>query len=212
MDEAQKDGKGAVALDGRLIDYASIRQAEVLVKKAEQIAGAHARRHGGRAGGGAESIAGMPTFLDFEKPIAELEGKIDELRHLSNAGDINIAEEMARLQAKADKLLRQTYGKLSAWQKTQVARHPERPHFSDYVAALIEDYTPLAGDRSFADDTRDPGRPRPLPRQSRSSSSAMRRAPTPDPRAAQFRHGQAGRLSQGAAPDGSWPTVSSCRW
>src|SRR5512134_2994444 len=94
----------------------------------------------------------MPTFLDFEKPIAELEGKIAELRHLANAGDMNIAEEIGRLQTKAEKLLRQTYGKLSAWQKTQVARHPERPHFSDYVEALIDDYVPLAGDRSFADD------------------------------------------------------------
>jgi acetyl-CoA carboxylase carboxyl transferase subunit alpha len=94
----------------------------------------------------------MPTFLDFEKPIAELEGKIAELRHLANAGDMNIAEEIGRLQTKAERLLKQTYGKLSAWQKTQVARHPERPHFLDYVEALIEDYVPLAGDRSFADD------------------------------------------------------------
>jgi acetyl-CoA carboxylase carboxyl transferase subunit alpha len=94
----------------------------------------------------------MPTFLDFEKPIAELEGKIAELRHLSNADDMNIAEEITRLQSKADKLLKQTYSKLTAWQKTLVARHPERPHFSDYASALIEDFVPLAGDRSFADD------------------------------------------------------------
>ncbi len=94
----------------------------------------------------------MPTFLDFEKPIAELEGKIEELRHLSDAGGMNIAEEVAKLQTKADRLLRTTYGKLNPWQKTLVARHPERPHFSDYAAALIEDYTPLAGDRAFADD------------------------------------------------------------
>jgi acetyl-CoA carboxylase carboxyl transferase subunit alpha len=94
----------------------------------------------------------MPTFLDFEKPIAELEGKIEELRHLEGGGDLNIADEVARLQAKVDKLLRQTYGKLTPWQKTLVARHPERPHFLDYVNALIEDFTPLAGDRSFADD------------------------------------------------------------
>jgi len=94
----------------------------------------------------------MPTFLDFEKPLAELEGKIEELRHLENSGDINIAEEVARLQSKLDKLLRQTYGKLSAWQKTLVARHPDRPHFLDYVRSLIEDFTPLAGDRNFADD------------------------------------------------------------
>jgi acetyl-CoA carboxylase carboxyl transferase subunit alpha len=94
----------------------------------------------------------MPTFLDFEKPIAELEGKIAELRHLANAGDMNIAEEIGRLQTKAERLLKQTYGKLSAWQKTQVARHPERPHFFDYVGALVDDFVPLAGDRSFADD------------------------------------------------------------
>ena len=94
----------------------------------------------------------MPTFLDFEKPIAELESKIEELRHLSDAGDMNIAEEVARLQAKTDRLLRQTYGRLTAWQKTLVARHPERPHFTDYVGALIEEFTPLAGDRAFADD------------------------------------------------------------
>ena len=94
----------------------------------------------------------MPTFLEFEKPIAELEGKIEELRHLANADDINIAEEVAKLQGKADKLLRQTYGKLTSWQKTLVARHPERPHFGDYVGALVEEWTPLAGDRNFADD------------------------------------------------------------
>ncbi len=94
----------------------------------------------------------MHNFLDFEKPIAELEGKIEELRHLSDSGELNIAEEVARLQGKVDRLLRQTYGKLTAWQKTQVARHPDRPHFSDYVAALLEDFTPLAGDRLFAED------------------------------------------------------------
>ena len=94
----------------------------------------------------------MPTFLEFEKPIAELEGKIAELRHLADNGNVNIADEVGRLQAKAEKLLRQTYSRLTAWEKTLVARHPERPHFTDYVAALIEDFTPLAGDRTFADD------------------------------------------------------------
>jgi acetyl-CoA carboxylase carboxyl transferase subunit alpha len=94
----------------------------------------------------------MPTYLEFEKPILELEGKIEELRHLSDHGDMNIADEVAKLQAKADRLLRQTYGKLTAWQKTLVARHPERPHFTDYVGALVEDFTPLAGDRAFAED------------------------------------------------------------
>ncbi len=94
----------------------------------------------------------MHNFLDFEKPIAELEGKIEELRHLSDDGEINIAEEVARLQTKADRLLRQAYGKLTSWQKTQVARHPDRPHSSDYIANLLEDFTPLAGDRLFAED------------------------------------------------------------
>ncbi|MBP2230257.1 acetyl-CoA carboxylase carboxyl transferase subunit alpha [Azospirillum agricola] len=97
-------------------------------------------------------MSGMQTFLEFEKPIAELEGKIEELRHLTNAGDINIADEVAKLQAKVDKLLRQTYAKLTPAQKVQVARHPNRPHCLDYVQGLIEDFTPLAGDRFFAED------------------------------------------------------------
>ena len=95
----------------------------------------------------------MPTFLDFEKPIAELEGKIEELRHLSDDGDLNIADEVAHLQTKVERLLTQTYAKLTPWQKVQVARHPARPHFVDYAAALIEDFMPLAGDRSYAEDT-----------------------------------------------------------
>lgn len=94
----------------------------------------------------------MQTFLEFEKPIAELEGKIEELRHLTNAGDINIADEVTKLQTKVDKLLRQTYAKLTPAQKVQVARHPNRPHCLDYVQGLIEDFTPLAGDRCFAED------------------------------------------------------------
>ena len=94
----------------------------------------------------------MPTFLDFEKPIAELEGKIEELRHLDGHGEINIADEVSKLQSKADKLLRQTYAKLTPWQRVQVARHPDRPHFLDYVDVLIESFTPLAGDRFFAED------------------------------------------------------------
>ncbi len=94
----------------------------------------------------------MTTFLDFEKPIAELQGKIDELRSAAQGGDVDIAAEIAPLQAKSDKLLLDTYAKLTPWQKTQVARHPERPHFKHYVAGLIEDFMPLGGDRAFADD------------------------------------------------------------
>ena len=91
-------------------------------------------------------------FLDFERPIAELEGKIEELRHLVDDGEVNIADEVGRLQAKVDKLLHQSYARLTPWQKTQVARHPDRPHSLDYVGALIDDFTPLAGDRVFAED------------------------------------------------------------
>ena len=94
----------------------------------------------------------MNVFLDFEKPVAELEGKIKELRHLSDGSEVNVGEEISRLQAKAETTLRQIYGKLTPWQRIQVARHPERPHFSDYVTALIEDFVPLAGDRTFGDD------------------------------------------------------------
>lgn len=95
----------------------------------------------------------MHTYLDFEKPIAELEGKIKELRHVSASGEkINIADEVARLQNKVERLLQTTYAKLSPWQKTQVARHPERPHTKDYIENLIDDFTPLAGDRLYGED------------------------------------------------------------
>jgi acetyl-CoA carboxylase carboxyl transferase subunit alpha len=94
----------------------------------------------------------MNNYLDFEKPIAELEGKIRELRALVEAGNADIADELARLEAKAESQLDAIYGKLTPWQKTLVARHQDRPHFADYVAQLIEDFTPLAGDRAFADD------------------------------------------------------------
>jgi len=94
----------------------------------------------------------MANYLDFEKPIAELDGKIEELRHLSDDGDINIAEEVSRLQGKSERQLRQTYARLSPWQKIQVARHPDRPRFTAYAAALVEDFTPLAGDRRFGED------------------------------------------------------------
>jgi acetyl-CoA carboxylase carboxyl transferase subunit alpha len=90
--------------------------------------------------------------LEFEKPILELEAKIAELQKVGNDDTLNIGEELARMQTKADRLLRQTYGKLTAQQKVQVARHPERPHFLDYVAGMIDDFTPLAGDRRFGED------------------------------------------------------------
>ncbi|MCC2976373.1 acetyl-CoA carboxylase carboxyltransferase subunit alpha [Sphingomonas sp. PL-96] len=95
----------------------------------------------------------MATFLDFEKPIAELQGRIDELRDTAAEGTVDIEAEISRLQAKSDRQLRETYAKLTPWQKTQVARHPERPHFKHYVASLIEGFMPLGGDRAFADDS-----------------------------------------------------------
>jgi acetyl-CoA carboxylase carboxyl transferase subunit alpha len=96
----------------------------------------------------------MHTYLDFEKPVAELEGKVEELRQLSAEGaEISLEGEIARLEDKASQLVREIYSKLSPWQKAQVARHPNRPHFTDYARGLIEDFTPLAGDRVFGEDS-----------------------------------------------------------
>ncbi len=93
----------------------------------------------------------IQKYLDFEKPVADLEGRIEELR--KHAGDkANVADEIARLETRAHDLLKDTYQKLSRWQKTQVARHGQRPHFSDYARFLVEDFTPLAGDRAFGED------------------------------------------------------------
>ena len=94
----------------------------------------------------------MRHFLDFERPIAELEGKIEELRHLSADSGLNIAEEVGRLEAQANRLLRQSYARLTPWQKVLVARRPDRPHSMAYIAALITDFVPLAGDRAFGED------------------------------------------------------------
>jgi acetyl-CoA carboxylase carboxyl transferase subunit alpha len=94
----------------------------------------------------------MLHYLDFVKPIAELETRVAELRVTANSGAVDIDAEVAKLEAKSAKLLRDTYSKLSPWQKAQVARHPDRPHFKDYLAGLATDFLPLAGDRSYADD------------------------------------------------------------
>ncbi|TNE67540.1 MAG: acetyl-CoA carboxylase carboxyltransferase subunit alpha [Alphaproteobacteria bacterium] len=95
----------------------------------------------------------MMTFLEFEKPIAELEGKIRELRSFrGGSGDVDLTAEVGQLEGKLGKLLKETYAGLTPFQKMQVARHPERPHFKDIVEHLFEDFTPLAGDRCFGDD------------------------------------------------------------
>jgi acetyl-CoA carboxylase carboxyl transferase subunit alpha len=94
----------------------------------------------------------MLTFLDFEKPIAELDSRVAELKDTARGGDLDIDHEIERLEAKSQRMLKETYARLTPWQKAQVARHPERPHFRDYVAGLADEFVPLAGDRAFADD------------------------------------------------------------
>jgi acetyl-CoA carboxylase carboxyl transferase subunit alpha len=96
----------------------------------------------------------MTAFLEFEKPIAELEARIVELRETADSHDgaLDIEAEVAKLQTKSDRLLREAYTRLTPWQKTQVARHPERPHLKDYIAGFVDDFMPLAGDRAFAED------------------------------------------------------------
>lgn len=94
----------------------------------------------------------MISFLDFEKPIAALQAKIAELRETAQDGAIDIDSEIDRLEQRSDRMLADLYAKLSPWQKTQVARHPSRPHFKHYVAGLFDEYMPLAGDRAFGDD------------------------------------------------------------
>ena len=94
----------------------------------------------------------MQTYLDFEKPVADLEARVAALRETAATGSIDIEADVARLEAKAEKLLKDTYARLTPWQKAQVARHPERPHFKDFAAKLADDFMPLAGDRAFGDD------------------------------------------------------------
>ncbi|WP_029075536.1 acetyl-CoA carboxylase carboxyltransferase subunit alpha [Kaistia adipata] len=95
----------------------------------------------------------MRTFLEFEKPVADLQGKVQELRALAEKGDaVAVGDEITKLEAKAGQALADIYAKLTPWQKTQVARHPDRPHFVDYAKRLITDFTPLAGDRKFGED------------------------------------------------------------
>jgi acetyl-CoA carboxylase carboxyl transferase subunit alpha len=95
----------------------------------------------------------MRSYLDFEKPVAELEAKVEELRAMAAGGDaVAIGDEIQRLETKADQALRELYAQLTPWQKTMVARHPQRPHSSEFVKALVADFSPLAGDRKFGDD------------------------------------------------------------
>ena len=95
----------------------------------------------------------MASYLEFEKPVADLDGQIKELRAMGKEDEsVDISDEITRLEKKSDDLLKTLYSKLSPWEKTQVARHPDRPHFTDYRKAMIDDFTPLAGDRYFGED------------------------------------------------------------
>jgi acetyl-CoA carboxylase carboxyl transferase subunit alpha len=94
----------------------------------------------------------MMVYLDFEKPVAALEARILELQDAARDSEVDAGAEITKLRVKADKQLKDTYANLTAWQKTQVARHPERPHFKHYIEAMFEDFMPLAGDRAFGDD------------------------------------------------------------
>lgn len=94
----------------------------------------------------------MMVYLEFEKPVAALEARIIELQDAARESDVDVSAEIGKLRDKADKQLKDTYANLTAWQKTQVARHPERPHFKDFIASMFEDFMPLAGDRAFGDD------------------------------------------------------------
>jgi acetyl-CoA carboxylase carboxyl transferase subunit alpha len=95
----------------------------------------------------------MRSYLDFEKPVAEIEAKLDELEDMNARGGVDLGDEITRLRAKAEATLAEIYSALTPWQKTLVARHPQRPHFRDYCAALVSEFTPLAGDRKFAEDS-----------------------------------------------------------
>ena len=100
----------------------------------------------------------MLTYLDFEKPIAELEARVRELKETADSGEIDLQAEIDLLEAKASKFLNEAYSKLSPWQKTQVARHPERPHFKDYVAGIADEFILLAGDQWLPRASLRPGR------------------------------------------------------
>ncbi len=139
----------------------------------------------------------MRTYLDFEKPVADLEGQIQELKRLEAADGVSVADEIATLEGKARDSLASIYSKLTPWQKTQVARHPDRPHARHYLSRLITDFEPLAGDRKFGEDHaiiaglgRFRGDPVAILAQEKGEDTQSRLKH-------QFRHGAAGGLPQG---------------
>ena len=145
----------------------------------------------------------MYNYLDFEKPVADLEGKIIELKKLNENGEaVDVAEEISRLEKRSREALREVYRVLTPWQKVQVARHPDRPHCLDYIAGLFTDFTPLAGDRSFGEDNAIVAGfctlPRPVGRGSRPGKGLRHQ----EPPQAQFRHRPGPRAT--ARPSASW--------
>ncbi len=143
----------------------------------------------------------MRHFLDFERPIAELEGKIEELRHLSTDSGLNIAEEVGRLETQANRLLRQSYARLTPWQKVLVARHPERPHCLDYIAGLITRFRAARRRPRLCRGPGDRRRHRPVSRAQRHGPRHREGRRHRGAGHAQFRHGAARGVSQGAPAD-----------
>ena len=154
----------------------------------------------------------MHAYLEFERPIADLEGKIVELRKLAEADPtMDIEDDVGRLQSKAKQLIHDTYAKLTPWQKALVARHPARPHFLDYVSSLIDDFTPLAGDRLFGEDravVTGLARFRGRAVATCGPGKGQRHQEPPSP---QFWHGDARGLSQDAAPVRDGEPFPVCR-
>jgi hypothetical protein len=134
--------------------------------------------------------------------VAELEAKVEELRAMASAGNAtDITDDIGRLEIKAAQALRDLYSALTPWQKTQVARHPQRPHCLDYINALVPEFIAFAGDRKFSEDG-DRRRLRPVPRREHLRDRAREGFLHREPAQAQLRHGAAGRLPQGGAADG----------
>ncbi len=157
----------------------------------------------------------LRTYLDFEKSVAEIETKIEELAALSQASGseaMAMGVELSRLKTKAERQLADIYAKLDPWQKTQVARHQDRPHFRDYVAALITDFVELSGDRNYGEDAAILGGTGKVPRPALHRARPRERPHHAGAAEAQFRHGPPRGLSQSGAADGSGRAVLACRW
>ena len=151
----------------------------------------------------------MYNYLDFEKPVADLEGKILELKKLAESGEaVDVGDEIARLEKRSTDALRDIYKALTPWQKVQVARHPDRPHCLDYVEELFTDFTPLAGDRDFRRGQCHRRRLRALPRRAGRGHRPGEGLRHQEPAEAQFRLGPARGLPQGGAHHGTGRPLS----